>query len=137
MFSPMFNKVLVEIDDKDSTWGKSDDNIGGEVYREGTVLEIGYIIKTSEYDITPFDVEEYLFSLIGTQIMWHQGHEAGTMFEENGKKYCFIYWFDIIAVEKVEPRDLTSLKEEIGEAKTNMQSNRENIEKHRNLGFQI
>lgn len=99
MFKPMFNKVLVEIDDKESTWGKSSDgNIGGVVYREGKLLEIGILIDTQEYGILVEEMGNELSELVGKNIMWHEGHEAGTVFEENGKKYALIYWFDIIGV---------------------------------------
>jgi len=101
MFKPLFNKVLVEIDDKDAQWGKSSDsNLGGEVYREGKILAVGQYIPTSEYPVINDIVDIFLMESVGKQIMWHEGHEAGTVFEENGKKYALIYWFDIIGVKE-------------------------------------
>lgn len=101
MYKPKFNKVLVEIDDKDAAWGKSSDgNMAGEVYREGTLLLVGWLVPTQEYPIVIDHLNDTLDGLIGEQIMWNEGHEAGTVFEENGKKHCLIYWWDIIGVKE-------------------------------------
>lgn len=105
IYSPLFNKVLVEIDDKDARWGKgSDDNIGGEVFREGKVLEVADDIfafgDTAQLSIdSQILLEGKLRAFLGKQVMWHEGHEAGTVFEENGKKYALIYWFDLIGIQ--------------------------------------
>ncbi len=103
IYHPIFNKVLVEIDDKDSTWGKSSDgSIGGVVYRDGRVLEIGTLLETTDY---PNSIDQLvtadgtiLDKMVGKQVMWHEGHEAGTVFEENGKKYALIFWWDLIGI---------------------------------------
>ena len=102
MYKPLFNKVLVEVDDKDAQWGKSSDaSLGGEVYREGVLIEYGQLIPTGDH---PFpiqvDVVGVFDKLRGKQIMWNEGHEAGTVFEENGKKYALIFWWDIIGVKE-------------------------------------
>lgn len=104
MYKPKFNHVLVEIDDKGAEWGKSSDgNIGGEVWREGTVLELGELVPHKDYPLNTVEAFDLLVKHIrelkGKQIMWNEGHEAGTVFEENGKKYCLIYWWDIIGVK--------------------------------------
>lgn len=97
-YKPSFNRVLVEIDDKEAIWGKgTDTNLGGEVYREGKVLQVGECIQTSDYPDYPD--EDDMNALVGKNIMWNEGHEAGTVFEENGKKYALIYWFDITGVQ--------------------------------------
>ena len=99
MYKPLFNKVLVEIDDKESNWGKgTDTNLGGEVYREGKVLETGMLVDTPDYNTIAIDMVGWLSGLTGKQIMWNEGHEAGTIFEENSKKYALIYWFDIVGI---------------------------------------
>lgn len=106
MYKPLFNKVLVEIDDKDAKWGNgSDDSIAGEVYREGKVVSVGLMIPTADYPLPETQAEQALtentaLDLINKQIMWHEGHEAGTVFEENDKKYALIYWWDIIGVKE-------------------------------------
>lgn len=98
-YRPLFNKVLVEIDDKDAQWGKSSDgNIGGEVYREGKMLDYGGVVATSDYPVSSEHISRILDTYLGSDIMWHEGHEAGTVFEEDGKKYALIYWFDICGV---------------------------------------
>lgn len=100
MYKPKFNHVLVEIDDKDAEWGKSSDgNIGGEVYREGVVKDAGDFYRVPDHEVDAEDIGPIITELIGKQIMWNEGHEAGTVFEENGKKYCLIYWWDIIGVK--------------------------------------
>lgn len=100
MFKPTFNHVLVEIDDKDAEWGKSSDgNIGGEVWREGKVLDWGEVYETPDHSVPNEELVAILEPLNGKHIMWNEGHEAGTVFEENGKKYCLIYWWDIIGVK--------------------------------------
>jgi hypothetical protein len=103
MFKPLFNKVLVELDDKDAKWGKgSDDNIGGEVYREGKLTEVGTIFSTNDHPIMVGEMTKILKDLVGKAIMWHEGHEAGTVFEEDGKKYALIFWWDIAGVKDAE-----------------------------------
>lgn len=102
MYKPKFNHVLVEINDKDAKWGSGDDgNIGGVVYREGKVIDAGDVFETSEYpDLDVDDVVEMIAELKGKEVIWNEGHEAGTVFEEDGKKYALIYWWDIIGVKE-------------------------------------
>lgn len=98
MYKPATNHVLVEIDDKDSKWGnKAEDNLGGSVYREGTMLEYGNLIVTNDYPFLPELVN--IDSLVGKKVMWNEGHEAGTVFEHEGKKFALIYWWDIVGIK--------------------------------------
>ena len=101
MYKPKFNHVLVEINDKDAKWGAGDDgNIGGVVYREGKLLEVGHFIVTHDHPMdweTLVDIEADVQAMVGKPIMWNEGHEAGTVHEENGKKYALIFWWDIVA----------------------------------------
>lgn len=100
MFKPMFNHVLVEVDDKDKAWGGgNNENIGGVAYREGTVISVGSYVPTAEYPLINDLVDIFLLEAPGKHVMWNEGHEAGTVFEEDGKQYGFIYWWDIIGVE--------------------------------------
>jgi hypothetical protein len=107
MYKPGINHVLVEIDDTDAKWGKgNDDNVGGEVFREGSVVEFGSIMPTHDYPYissghNPKFTED-LNSLISKTIMWNEGHEAGKVFEHEGKKYALIYWWDIVGVKDGE-----------------------------------
>lgn len=106
MFKPQFNKVLVEIDDKEAKWGSgNDESMLGASYREGTAISRGQLIPTADhpsvlsdkgFDATSVAIDH----VIGKTIMWHEGTEAGTVFEENGKKYGLIYWFDIIGFKE-------------------------------------
>lgn len=103
MYKPKFNQVLVEIDDKDAAWSPgNDDSFGGESYREGKMLEIGTLLRTQEYECIDLDEEllPSLGKLIGKTIMWNEGHEAGKVFDHDGKKYAFISWYDIIGVKE-------------------------------------
>ena len=100
MYKPLFNQVLVEIDDIDAKWGKgSDDNIGGEVYREGKLLEAGAMFATADYPISPEELSSEVEKIIGKPVMWNEGHEAGKIFDEDGKKYALVYWWDLVAVK--------------------------------------
>lgn len=105
MYKPKFNHVLVEIiESVEAQYGKtSDENLGGEVYREGKLIEVGEFIATQEYPISVTQLQEKLVDpLVGKQIMWNEGHEAGTVFEHDNKKYALIYWWDIIGVKDGE-----------------------------------
>lgn len=114
MYKPKFNKVLVEINDEDAQWGtSSESNPLTQAYREGIVIEVGKIIPTADQPVGFYDedkkigslvygtVDGFTKALVSRRVMWNQGHEAGTVFEEAGKKYALIYWWDIIG-EKVE-----------------------------------
>lgn len=105
MFKPKFNKVLVEINDEEAKWGSgNDDNMLGASYREGVFIKRGCLVSTKDYPIEgnyyKSTVIDELHDMVGKTIMWHEGTEAGTVFEEDGKKYGLIYWFDIIGVKK-------------------------------------
>lgn len=116
MYKPKFNKVLVEVNDEDAKWGKgSEDNLGGEVYREGKLVEIGLLHTTADYPLEASDLQiihNDIDGMVGKQVMWNEGHEAGTVFEHpsteivdgekvtTAKKYALIYWWDIIGVKE-------------------------------------
>lgn len=101
MYKPLFNKVLVEI--KVDEWGRDDQGIAGEVYREGKVIETGVFVETNDYPWhSPETLMDELQSLEGKEVMWHEGHEAGTVFEENDKKYALVFWWDLIGVKDGE-----------------------------------
>lgn len=105
MYKPLFNTVLVEIDDKESKWGKgNDDSLGGEVFREGKVIETpDGLTRTDNYPWASADEAaewaQKVADLKGKTVMWNEGHEAGTVFEEDGKKYALLYWFDLRGVK--------------------------------------
>lgn len=105
MKKPLFNKLLVEIreDPMDRYGSKGEDgSMLGASYREGTLLEVGWLIATADYpnsDDAIDNVQHRLQNLIGKPVMWHEGTEAGTIFEEGGKQYAFIYWWDLVAAE--------------------------------------
>lgn len=102
MFKPQFNKVLVEIDDKEAKWGSgNDDSMLGASYREGRLIECSdKIFRTNEQPLIDIElIVNTVRDMVGKTIMWHEGTEAGTIFEENGKKYGLIFWFDIIGVK--------------------------------------
>lgn len=104
MYKPMFNHVLVEVDEKDKQWGSSDDSLGGAAYREGKLLSIcnSVVPYGDTGHLNGNDIEviaKELLSLVGKRIMWNEGHEAGKTFEEDGKLYALIYWWDLVACE--------------------------------------
>lgn len=99
MYKPLFNKVLVEI--KVDEWGRDDQGIAGEVYREGRVIDIGLIMPTRDYPGLPSS-DSFNNVVTGKEVMWHQGHEAGTVFEEGDKKYALVFWWDLIGVKDGE-----------------------------------
>lgn len=103
MFKPKFNKVLVEINDEEAKWGSgNDDSMLGASYREGKLMDLknAILFRTRDYPVDPVEIIPMLEKMVGKTIMWHEGTEAGTVFEEDGKKYGLIYWWDVIA-EKV------------------------------------
>lgn len=106
MYKPKFNQVLVEIDDKDATWGKgNDDSFGGETFREGKLIDWA-ICSFPSGDYAHLDLRQWTNILAevegmkGKTIMWNEGHEAGKVFDHDGKKYAFISWYDIIGVKE-------------------------------------
>lgn len=104
MYEPIFNSVLVEIDDKDAEWGSgNDDSMLGKSYSKGKVVRIApYFVTTKEHPLPDGSlVYEDTDKLVGKNIMWNEGAEAGTVFEFDGKQFGMIYWFDIRGV-KVE-----------------------------------
>jgi hypothetical protein len=104
LYKPAFNKVLVEIDDEGAEWGGgNDESMLGKSFRQGKVISIGILINTNDYPIDITMVEELRDSIRlfeGAAIMWHEGAEAGTVFEEDGKQYGLIHWWDIIGVKE-------------------------------------
>jgi hypothetical protein len=106
MYKPKFNSVLVEIDDADAKWGsENNENMLGKSYSKGKIISIGEIMRTPNHP-TNIDVEDehilkkLLPDLVGKDVMWNEGVEAGTTFEEDGKLYGFIYWSDIRGVKE-------------------------------------
>lgn len=109
MYKPGFNSVLVDIDDADAQWGGgNDESMLGKSFSKGTVVSIGEIMRTPEHP-TNVDIDDehitkkLLPDLVGKQIMWNEGTEAGTTWDEAGKLYGFIYWWDVRGV-KIEAR---------------------------------
>lgn len=99
MYKPLFNQVLVEIDDSDAKWGKgNDDSFGGETFREGQLREFGTLLYTKDYPEVE-GVVELLEELIGKRVLWNEGHEAGKVFEHDDKKYALVYWWELVAVD--------------------------------------
>lgn len=98
MYVPKFNSVLVEIDDADAKWGgENNENMLGKSYSKGTIVDYGVRLSTKDYPNLPANSD---FALVGSSIMWNEGTEAGTTFEENGKLYGFIYWWDVRGVKE-------------------------------------
>jgi hypothetical protein len=103
MYEPLFNTVLVEIDDSEAKWGNgNDDSMLGKSYREGVVVSVGLLVPTNDY---PFEslskTHEALLAQVENclqkHVMWNEGVEAGTVHEVDGKQYAFIYWWDLRA----------------------------------------
>lgn len=102
MYTPAFNSVLVEIDDAEAKWGNgNDDSMLGKNYRFGKVVKYGSFINTADYPNTVEILQDDndFFPEVGASIMWNEGVEAGTIFEDDGKQYGFIYWWDIRGVK--------------------------------------
>lgn len=100
MYKPKFNQVLVEIDLSDAKWGNSNEEMMGPSYREGKVLSYGEVFPTADYpEYNPLNA---LDEMIGKQVMWNEGHEAGKTFEDGDKLYALINWWDIVAVKEVK-----------------------------------
>lgn len=105
MYQPKFNSVLVEIDDADALWGGgNDESMLGASFSKGKAVAMGTLVNTNNYPLV--DAQELpdlltdITDCIGKDILWNEGAEAGTVFEEDGKKYGFIYWWDIRGVKE-------------------------------------
>lgn len=105
MYSPKFNSVLVEIDDKDGEWGgENSEAMLGKSYSKGTVVSVAIIIPVDKHPMTEAGADEIakdIHKLISKQIMWNEGAEAGTTFEDGGKLYGMIYWWDVRGAKDV------------------------------------
>lgn len=99
MYEPIFNSVLVEIDDKDAVWGTgNDESMLGKSFSRGKVIRVGDPIDTDQYaDVD--DIVDDLRKLVGKNIIWNEGAEAGMTFEFDQKLFGFIYWYDIRGVK--------------------------------------
>lgn len=95
MYKPSFNTILVEL--KAEEWGGgNDDSMLGKSYREGVVVDVGQYYPTADYQEPPQNIGQ----LRHKHIMFNEGVEAGTVHEEDGKVYGFIYWWDIRGVKE-------------------------------------
>lgn len=102
MYEPVFNSILVQINDKDAQWGSgNDESMLGKSYSKGTVIRVGNFIPSQAYPLPeykglPLDLADFK----GKQIMWNEGVEAGTVFDSpDGKQFAMIYWWDIRGVK--------------------------------------
>lgn len=105
MYQPKNNHILVEINDKEAAWGSSEGDKFSVAYREGTVIDWNVttpvIAANMVHEFTDVqEISDYLSTLNGKSVMWNEGHEAGTVFEHEGKKYALIYWWDIIGIKE-------------------------------------
>lgn len=102
MYKPSFNTILVEL--KAEEWGGgNDDSMLGKSYREGVVIEVGNIMPTQAYPLADDITENFIADVLsyrGKHIMFNEGTEAGTVHEEDGKVYGFIYWWDVRGVKE-------------------------------------
>jgi hypothetical protein len=100
MYKPQFNSVVVEIDDKEGEWGSgNDESMLGKSFTKGKVVSAGDLLDTKDHPIAGMKADD-ITALFGKQITWNEGAEAGTTFEEDGKLYGFIYWWDIRGVKE-------------------------------------
>lgn len=103
MYQPKFNSVLVQIDDADAKWGNgNNEEMLGKSYSKGKFISRGFIYPSNQHDLDKVYpvITNNLDDLIGKDIMWNEGVEAGTTFEDSGKLYGFIYWWDIRGVKE-------------------------------------
>jgi hypothetical protein len=107
MYQPLFNTVVVEINDKDAEWGNgNDDSMLGKSFRLGKVVSIGLLIPDHSHptdQLSPASLglfQDTLMATIGEEVMWNEGVEAGTIFEDEGKQYAMIYWWDLRGTKK-------------------------------------
>lgn len=107
MYKPQVNTVLVEIPVE--KWGRgNEEGILGKSYREGKIVDSGFITTTREYpNLNTDDLIDIIADFIpGAEIFWNEGVEAGTIWDgerdasgEIIKLYAFIYWWDIRGVK--------------------------------------
>lgn len=100
MYEPIFNSVLVEIDDADAKYGSgNDESMMGKSFSKGKVIRVGDCLETQQYPDVDDSVLDDIRKLAGKQVMWNEGAEAGTTFEFDGKLFGFVYWYDIRSVK--------------------------------------
>jgi hypothetical protein len=108
MYEPVFNAVVVQIDDKEAAWGgdKSDDGPFGSSYNKGKIVAVAD-------DFFPFGDTAHLsvdhvdkmrdrvahILMTGRPVMWHKGHEGESIFDFNGEKFAMIFWWDLVGVK--------------------------------------
>jgi hypothetical protein len=99
MYTPLFNTVLIELEeDAAAKYTSHDDSMLGKSYRKGTVTEVGGIMATKDYPVPDKDLgdtRQWFVDMIGKRILFNEGTESGTVFDHDGKRYAFIYWWDI------------------------------------------
>jgi hypothetical protein len=107
MYDPIFNTVLVLIDDKDAEWGSgNDESMLGKSFSKGQIIRMGDFVATDKYPIeTVKFVAKDIARLKGQKILWNEGAEAGTTFEFDGKLFGMIYWWDIRGVRVDEVKE--------------------------------
>jgi co-chaperonin GroES (HSP10) len=123
LYEPLFNTVVVEIDDKEAAWGGSKDESAGllgQSYNKGTLIAIAA-------ELFPFgdtsrvlkdgleQIGDRLQSMVGQKILWNKGHEGDNIFEQDGKKYAIMFWWDILGVAL--PDDVTYAQSTVGREK--------------------
>lgn len=123
LYEPLFNTVVVEIDDKEAAWGGSKDESAGllgQSYNKGTLLAVAAELfpfgDTSQLlEAGLHQIGDRLQSMVGQKVLWNKGHEGDNIFDRDGKKYAIIFWWDILGVAL--PDDVTYANEQIGQAK--------------------
>lgn len=99
MYEPIWNSVLVEVDNKEAEWGAgNDESMLGASYSKGRLIQVGDLVGVPDHPIIVPDSANNLAKLKGKRIMWNEGTEAGTLFEFDGKLFGMIYWWDIRGV---------------------------------------
>lgn len=103
MYKPLFNQVLIELDTDEDKWGTgNDDSMLGRDYNRGKVIDAGPVFATADYPIMPGNIADMVGDLLQKDVMFNKGHEAGKTFEDDGKLYAFVNWWDIVGVNPNE-----------------------------------
>lgn len=104
MYAPLFNHVLVEVDDTEAAWGGARDESAGLLgasFNKGKLVDYGLIFPYGDSSRLGDGIEyigDQIKILKDKPVMWHKGHEGDSVFEHDGKKYALLFWWDLVGV---------------------------------------
>lgn len=102
MLTPLFNKCKIEIIDEYAGIQRAD---GGDNLQKGTLigfaLMVDHLTASTGYRTDGLEgYAEVLDGMVGKTVYWEQYADSGAVIEEDGKRYAFVPFYRLIAVEE-------------------------------------